>query len=193
MDVFVLEKSPRAQKKWRVTTPEGKKVDFGASGYSDYTLHKDTSRQENYIARHRPRENWTKSGTNTAGFWSRWILWNLPDLMESIKDTEKRFGIKIKLEGKDGEGYQGQNYQGQNYQKQERSNLTLMRNKELVLFCDEHPTNKDCNSDDFWYEQLTKRYSKEYGYDKLVNNKPYDRSWKEYFRWITEYNSIDLV
>lgn len=94
-ETYILQPSPRSGKKWRITTPWGKGVDFGATGYSDYTLHKDPSRQDNYLSRHEPREDWTKSGTDTAGFWSRWILWNLPDFMESVKDTESRFGIKI--------------------------------------------------------------------------------------------------
>ena len=94
--MFTLEKSPRSEKKWRITTPEGKKVDFGASGYSDYTLHKDPNRKENYLSRHSARENWTKSGIETAGFWSRWLLWNLPSLKDSIRDIEKRFNITIK-------------------------------------------------------------------------------------------------
>ena len=42
---YILEKSPRAEKKWRVTTPTGKKVDFGATGYSDMTMHRSKERQ----------------------------------------------------------------------------------------------------------------------------------------------------
>ena len=95
-DVYELEKSPRSEKKWRIITPTGKKVDFGASGYEDFTIHKDESRQANYITRHEVRENWEKDGIDTAGFWSRWLLWNLPSLKDSIKDIEKRFNIKIK-------------------------------------------------------------------------------------------------
>jgi hypothetical protein len=41
-------------------------------------------------------ENWTKSGLRTAGFLSRWILWNKPTILASIKDVEDRFNIKIK-------------------------------------------------------------------------------------------------
>lgn len=92
---YILQSSPRSGKKWRVTTPWGKNVDFGATGYSDYTLHKDSSRKSNYISRHASRENWSKDGTDTAGFWSRWLLWNLPDFMKSVKDIENRFGITI--------------------------------------------------------------------------------------------------
>ena len=95
-EVYKLEKSPRSGKKWRITAPSGKKVDFGAETYSDFTLNKDEKRKENYISRHSARENWNKSGIETAGFWSRWLLWNKPSLTASIKDIETRFNIKIK-------------------------------------------------------------------------------------------------
>jgi hypothetical protein len=48
------------------------------------------------MKRHRLRENWSKSGIKTAGFWSRWLLWNKPTLDESIRDIEKRFHVIIK-------------------------------------------------------------------------------------------------
>lgn len=93
--MYRLIPSPRSGKKWRVITPLGKNIDFGAEGYSDLTIHKDPSRQNNYISRHQARENWTKSGIDTAGFWARWLLWNLPSLEDSIKDIENRFNITI--------------------------------------------------------------------------------------------------
>ena len=54
-------------------TKTGKKVRFGAQGYSDYLQHKDEDRRQRYIDRHRTNENWRDP--TTAGFWSRWILW----------------------------------------------------------------------------------------------------------------------
>ena len=53
-------------------------LSFGAVGYSDYTIHKDFERKERYVARQSKHEDWHKSGLYTAGFWSRWLLWNLP-------------------------------------------------------------------------------------------------------------------
>ena len=91
----ILKKSPRKEKKWMIELDNGKKVHFGATGYSDYTKHKDHDRMKRYEARHKKRENWGKSGISTAGFWSKWLLWNKPTLGSSIKDTEKRFNIKI--------------------------------------------------------------------------------------------------
>ena len=90
-----LKKSNRPGKKYMVNV-DGKTVHFGASGMSDYTIHKDSERMGRYIARHKNRENWTKSGIKSAGFWSRWLLWNKPSLSASKSDIERRFGVKIK-------------------------------------------------------------------------------------------------
>lgn len=72
-------------------------VNFGATGYSDYILSGgDENKKRAYIARHsKMNEDWTINGINTAGFFARWILWNQKTLKDSIKDTEKRFNIKI--------------------------------------------------------------------------------------------------
>lgn len=95
-----LQKSSKTGKKWKVTI-EGKQgrtktVHFGASGYQDYTQHKDKERKERYLARHKSRENWGKSGIRTAGFWSRWLLWNKPTISGSLTDIRKRFKVQIK-------------------------------------------------------------------------------------------------
>lgn len=79
--------------KYYIITRSGKKVMFGALGYDDFTKHKDEARKQRYIDRHRhsKNENWTKSGIDTAGFWSRWLLWNKPTIKESYDDIKKRF------------------------------------------------------------------------------------------------------
>ena len=95
MKVYTLFESDKPEKKFLVISPEGKKVYFGASGYSDYTKHKDPKRKDNYIKRHKKRENWSKSGLNTAGFWSRWLLWNKPTIEESLAFIADRFNVII--------------------------------------------------------------------------------------------------
>lgn len=75
---------------------DGKKVKtvpFGALGSSDFTKHKDKDRKQNYLVRHRARENW--NDPMTAGALSRWILWNKPSLKDSISDYLKRFKLKL--------------------------------------------------------------------------------------------------
>jgi hypothetical protein len=73
-------------------TGREKTIRFGAFGMSDFTIHKDDKRKNNYIARHEVRENW--SDPSTAGFWSKNILWNLKTISASLKDTINRFQLK---------------------------------------------------------------------------------------------------
>jgi len=89
-----LYKSPKKDKKWAVKI-DNKTIHFGGAGYSDYTKHKDSDRKSRYINRHKANENWGKSGIDTAGFWSRWLLWGEPTLTDSIKEIERKFNIKI--------------------------------------------------------------------------------------------------
>lgn len=75
-------------------------IHIGDSDYEDYTSHKDNTRKANYIARHFPSSTSKKGSEDwenplTAGFWSRWLLWNKKTLDESIKDIRKRFNISI--------------------------------------------------------------------------------------------------
>ena len=81
------------KKKYEVTLKSAdgklKKIKFGASGYEDFTTHKDTKRKELYLSRHAEREDWGK--VDTAGFWARWLLWNKRTIGASLNDIKKRF------------------------------------------------------------------------------------------------------
>ena len=94
---IILLQSSRKDKKLQIIV-RGKSVHFGARGMSDYTIHKDQLRKQRYINRHQSNENWTSTGIETAGFWSRWLLWNKPNLKDSIKDIEKRFNLTIQID-----------------------------------------------------------------------------------------------
>ena len=109
MDKILISKGS-GDKKWIATLPSGKIVRFGAKGYSDYTKHKDPLRMKRYVVRHgggntssnvpanvqrimlkrtkSNKENWSPGGVNTAGFWSRWLLWSFPDIKEAAKYTQ---------------------------------------------------------------------------------------------------------
>ena len=115
----VLEASPRAQHKWRVTFPDCSFVDFGGRGYSDFTKHRDAARMRRYVVRHGGRpsaavlrltdgraiqqamlgvaastsEDWSASGVRTAGFWSRWLLWSHASLREARSFVSAHFGV----------------------------------------------------------------------------------------------------
>lgn len=72
-------------------TDKIKTVKFGAKGYGDFTISEDLKRKDNYIARHKKREDWTKSGIDTPGFWAKHILWNKKSINESLEDTKKKY------------------------------------------------------------------------------------------------------
>jgi hypothetical protein len=77
--------------KYYIITKSGRKISFGAVGYSDFTKHKDEDRKQRYINRHKNKENWTKSGIDTAGFWSKNLLWNKPTIKDSYNDIKNRY------------------------------------------------------------------------------------------------------
>ena len=67
----------------------GNRVYFGASGYEDYTTHKDPKRKEAYRRRHEKNEDWTTSGINTPGFWAWHYLWSLPTKKKAYENIKK--------------------------------------------------------------------------------------------------------
>lgn len=95
---YILRKSNKVGKKFMIIMGDTMKHHFGQSGAKDFTLHDKNirdKRKEAYLSRHRKREDWTKSGIHSSGFWAKNLLWNKPTIEESIKDIEKRFNIKI--------------------------------------------------------------------------------------------------
>ncbi len=58
---------------------------------SDFTKHKEEARKQRHINRNKNDEMWTKSGIDTAGFWSRWLLWNKLTIKESHDDIKRHF------------------------------------------------------------------------------------------------------
>lgn len=97
MKPVITVRRARWPHKFRVEFPDGKAVNFGLRGYSDYTLHKDRARMLRYLTRHRRRESWGPSGKYSAGFWSRWLLWSKPSLRAAASQTEKILGYKFRI------------------------------------------------------------------------------------------------
>lgn len=76
-----IQRSDKPEKKYVAVIKDSdtgrvKRVYFGQAGASDFTKHGQEERKQRYLDRHRDREDWTSSGFKTAGWWSRWILWN---------------------------------------------------------------------------------------------------------------------
>ena len=92
--IYIIKPSTRKNKRY-VVVMEGMQHHFGSKQYENYTDHGNDKRKESYLARHKTRENWTETDIHTAGFWSRWLLWNQKSLVKSARDIEKRFGVRI--------------------------------------------------------------------------------------------------
>ena len=75
-------KSDKPDKKYYIITNDNKKVYFGQAGASDFTIHKDEARRQRYVARHEKNENWSKSGINTAGWWSLKYLMKVSNVQD---------------------------------------------------------------------------------------------------------------
>jgi hypothetical protein len=86
----VISDSERAGKKLQAAVG-GRVVHFGAAGMSDYTKHQDPERKRRYLARHREREDWTRSGVETPGFYAKHVLWNKPSIKQSVADLNRRY------------------------------------------------------------------------------------------------------
>ncbi len=88
-------KSDKQNKKYYIITNNNKK--FILVRLAPLILLFIKMKQENKdINRHKNNEVWTKSGIDTAGFWSRWILWHLPTIKERYNDIKRRFNIRFK-------------------------------------------------------------------------------------------------
>ncbi len=86
-----ISKSNKEGKKLKAVIDNKKTIHFGASGYSDFTKHKDPERKERYLARHKKNEDHSKSGINTSGFYARHVLWSEPTIEQSINKLNKKY------------------------------------------------------------------------------------------------------
>ena len=90
-----IKSSDKAGKKMVATfenkeTGRTKKTYFGASGMSDYTIHKDKERRARYRSRHKKDLN-TNDPTR-AGYLSYYILWGeSTSKQKNISSYKKRF------------------------------------------------------------------------------------------------------
>lgn len=73
MRFLSLEKSTKPDKKYVIKfTNPNKTIHFGSKNSLTYLDHHDKTIRENYILRHKVREDWTKIN---AGSLSRFLLW----------------------------------------------------------------------------------------------------------------------
>jgi len=96
MKLLRVERTPNQSKAFRaifkLDDDKEKRVTFGTS--SNYVLNPDKTRKdrENYLKRHKTRENW--EDPLTAGSLSRWILWgDSRNLNKNISTFKKKFKL----------------------------------------------------------------------------------------------------
>ena len=94
MKLDSVKKSDRKGKKYVATFTNGKTkaVHFGATGYEDFTTHKDPKRKELYLKRHKKNESWNEP--TTAGSLSKHLLWGQStSLKKNIQMFKKKFNL----------------------------------------------------------------------------------------------------
>ena len=89
MTEIIISKSKNKDKKYDARIDGKKTVSFGSALHNDFTKHSDPECKQRYTDRHQSNEHW--NDPTTAGFCSRWIIWNKPTIIESIKETNKKF------------------------------------------------------------------------------------------------------
>ena len=65
-------KSYKIDKKYMVKTPDETMVHFGASGYADYTAHKDNERRKRFRTRN---HKWASAKKWSPSWLSYYLLW----------------------------------------------------------------------------------------------------------------------
>tara|TARA_R110000803_G_scaffold123289_1_gene191214 strand:+ start:44 stop:379 length:336 start_codon:yes stop_codon:yes gene_type:complete len=94
LELLHIRKSKNKTKKWvavfKIDNDKEKRVRFGATGYTDYTLGASKKQRDNYRNRHK---NDNINVPLSPGSLSYYILWDTPDMDENIKKFKKRFNV----------------------------------------------------------------------------------------------------
>ena len=88
-----LTHSNRKDKRYEVRINGKKSIHFGSKNGQTFIDHGDIKKKDAWLARHRVNENW--SDPMTAGYWSRWLLWNKRDIQRSMELLERRKEFKF--------------------------------------------------------------------------------------------------
>ena len=99
----LIKESSNPSKKYMVKVIKDDKthlIHFGAKNYKDYTIYykeegkEEADKKKNaYIARHKVNENF--NDPLTPAFWAVHVLWSKPTVSASLRDTIKRFNLKL--------------------------------------------------------------------------------------------------
>lgn len=88
--ILRIEPATDGKHKYTAYFSNGRKTQFGAKGYEDYTIHHDTKRREAYRKRH--AKDLDTSDPYRAGYLSYWLLWgDSTSLAQNVRDYNRRF------------------------------------------------------------------------------------------------------
>jgi len=96
MKLISVKKSIKPKFKYTATfkldNGKTKTTNFGASGYSDYLIHKDVKRRTRYRSRH--EKDLKTNDPTRAGFLSYYLLWgDSTSLKTNIENYKKKFNL----------------------------------------------------------------------------------------------------
>lgn len=96
MKTYILEKSPRKNKRFRIymTDPKPHFHDFGQKDGKTFIDGRTEKERQNWIARHKFNPNW--NSFHSPIYQSKMLLWTENTLDKSIKKYEKLHNVKIK-------------------------------------------------------------------------------------------------
>ena len=95
MNTYILRKSKRKGKRFEIDMIDHSHH-FGSDVGKTYIDGRTDKERAAWIARHQNDKGWDSK--HSGIYHSKNLLWNKPTLKESIKDYEKKHGVKIKLE-----------------------------------------------------------------------------------------------
>ena len=98
---IIIKDNPEAEKDGKraiaeITKDNGKIkiVKFGLHNSGGTFFDGATAEKKaNYIERHNNREKWNKNGLCTAGFYSRWVLWESRSKTAIVKAIKEHSGV----------------------------------------------------------------------------------------------------
>ncbi len=97
IELINFERSKRPTKKYvavfRIDGKRKKTIHFGQKNAEDFTIHKNINRMRAYKRRH-AYDRYDEP--LTAGALSWWVLWNKPDLNQSLNNYLRVFNISDK-------------------------------------------------------------------------------------------------
>ena len=95
METYILKKSDRKNKRF-VIIMDKMNHDFGSSVGKTFVDNRTEKEKQAWIKRHQVNKNWNNK--HSGIYYSRYLLWNTPDLKKNIKLLEKKDNVKIKVE-----------------------------------------------------------------------------------------------